>query len=231
MRDDEFEFAKDDEREYEDNALRGFGDSGEDTVPESGIGRRLSELGETATGGPSGGGDRVTVGGELYDWAQALVTAVIFIVLMFTFVGRIIGVQGTSMIPTLYEGDRVVLQTLLYEPKAGDIVVLTKKSYEEDKPLVKRIIATENQEVYIDFDAGNVWVDGVLEAYVDTPITKQGDVQFPVKVPEGCVFVLGDNRNGSTDSRYSVIGMIDERMILGRVVLRVYPFGSFGVVD
>ena len=171
-------------------------------------------------------------GAELFDWAQALVTAIIFIVLVFIFVGRIIGVVGSSMVPTLHEGDRVVLQTIFYSPKAGDIVVLTKESF-GDEPIVKRVIATEGQTVDINFETGEVWVDGELqeESYINEATYRQGDVEFPITVDEGCIFVMGDNRNKSTDSRFSSVGMIDERCVLGRVILRVYPFSSIGVIN
>ena len=171
-------------------------------------------------------------GAELFDWAQALVTAIIFIVLVFIFVGRIIGVVGSSMVPTLHEGDRVVLQTIFYSPKAGDIVVLTKESF-GDEPIVKRVIATEGQTVDINFETGEVWVDGELqeESYINEATYRQGDVEFPITVDEGCIFVMGDNRNKSTDSRFSSVGMIDERCVLGRGILRVYPFSSIGVIN
>ncbi|MGI5970731.1 MAG: signal peptidase I [Oscillospiraceae bacterium] len=176
--------------------------------------------------------EKVTVGSELYDWAQALVTAIVFIVLLFTFVGRIIGVDGTSMLPTLQDGDRVVLQGILYEPKAGDIVVLTKKSFDED-PIVKRVIATEGQTVDIDFQTGALSIDGVVqdEPYIADLTHNRGDMTFPAVVPKDCIFVMGDNRNGSTDSRFSVIGMVDKRYVLGRVFMRVYPFNKIGSIS
>ncbi|MBR6548641.1 MAG: signal peptidase I, partial [Clostridia bacterium] len=103
-------------------------------------------------------------------------------------------------------------------------------------PIIKRVIATEGQIVDIDFETGVVYVDGVAldESYVKTPTNVKFDINFPVSVPEDCVFVLGDNRNNSTDSRSSLIGdhgMIDKRYILGKVVLRVLPFDKFGRVE
>lgn len=171
-------------------------------------------------------------GSELFDWAQALVTAIIFIVVVFIFVGRIIGVEGTSMVPTLHEGDRVVLQTIFYKPEAGDIVVLTKESF-GDEPIVKRVIATEGQTVDINFDTGEVWVDGELldEPYINEATYRQGDIEFPLTIDDGCIFVMGDNRNKSTDSRFSSVGMIDERCVLGRVIFRIYPFSDMGVIE
>lgn len=170
--------------------------------------------------------------GELYEWAQALVYSVVFVVILFTFFVRIIGVDGVSMIPTLQHSDKIVVSNMFYTPKQGDIIVLRKKSFLEE-PLVKRIIATEGQTVDIDFISHNVYVDGVRldEPYINAPTTREGDVSFPLKVPEGYVFVLGDNRNNSADSRISTLGVIDERYILGRVIFRVYPFDKIGKIE
>ena len=169
---------------------------------------------------------------ELYEWAQALVYSVVFVVVLFTFFVRIIGVDGTSMIPTLQHNDKIVVTNMFYEPSQGDIIVLRKESFLEE-PIVKRVIATEGQTVDIDFISHNVYVDGIRldEPYIKAPTTSEGDVSFPVTVPEGFVFVLGDNRNNSADSRISRLGMVDERYILGRVVFRVYPMNKIGKVE
>lgn len=169
---------------------------------------------------------------ELYEWAQALVYSVVFVVVLFTFFVRIIGVDGTSMIPTLQHNDKIVVTNMFYEPSQGDIIVLRKESFLEE-PIVKRVIATEGQTVDIDFISHNVYVDGIRldEPYINAPTTREGDVSFPVTVPEGFVFVLGDNRNNSADSRISRLGMVDERYILGRVVFRVYPMNKIGKVE
>ncbi len=168
---------------------------------------------------------------EVYDWLECLVTALMFSVLLFVFVARIIGVIGGSMQPTFYEGYKVITSNLFYEPKQGDIVVLTKESFDDDA-IVKRIIATEGQTVDIDFSTGDVRVDGVLlsENYISGPTTTRLDFTGPVTVPEGHVFVLGDNRNGSTDSRDARIGCVDERCIIGRAFAVLYPFSEIGAV-
>lgn len=168
---------------------------------------------------------------ELYDWAQALVYSIVFIVVLFTFFVRIIGVDGESMVPTLHDRDKIVVSNLFYTPKQGDIIVLRKESFLVE-PIVKRVIATEGQTVNIDFITHQVWVDGVLldESYINQPIAKAGDIMFPQTIPEGCVFVLGDNRNNSADSRLSRVGMIDTRYILGHVIFRVYPFQKIGAI-
>lgn len=168
---------------------------------------------------------------ELYGWAESLVTALLCITILFTFFVRTIGVDGRSMVPTLHNGDYLVVSRLFYEPKPGDVVVLTKKSFLENS-IVKRVIATEGQEVYIDFAAGTLYIDGVLqdEPYVNTATNKFEGVVFPQTVPEGCIFVLGDNRNESSDSRDPELGMVDKSLIVGHVLLRLWPLTDFGTV-
>lgn len=169
---------------------------------------------------------------EIYDWIQCLVTALVACILIFMFLGQVIGVEGHSMVPTLQDQDKVIISNLFYTPKKGDVVVLTKRAF-KDVPIVKRVIATEGQTVDIDFDEGKVWVDGVLqeEEYVNSPTNRFYDLTFPLTVDEGCVFVMGDNRNESTDSRYSVIGCVDTRCILGRVYAVILPFSRLGTVS
>ena len=168
---------------------------------------------------------------ELFGWAESLVTALLCVTILFSFFMRTIGVSGTSMVPTLHDKDYLIVSRLFYEPKPGDIVVLTKKTFLEDS-IVKRVIAVEGQEVDIDFSAGLLYVDGVLqnEPYVNTPTNKFEGVTFPQTVPEGCIFVLGDNRNGSSDSRDPELGMVDKSLILGRVLVRIWPIPDFGIV-
>ena len=156
-------------------------------------------------------------GREMYEWVQALVCSVLAVVVLFTFVIRMIGVDGHSMVPTLQDKDRLlVLNSMLYDDyKYGDIVVLRKPTFLE-KPIVKRVIATEGQTVDIDFSTGSVYVDGVLlkEDYInELTFTEEGTV-FPLTVGENCIFVLGDNRAVSLDSRSPQIGQVDEREIV-----------------
>lgn len=169
---------------------------------------------------------------ELFDWAQNIAIILTVVVLMFTFALRIIGVDGPSMQNTLQHGDWLLVSDLFYEPEYGDIVIIKKEQFMES-PIVKRVIATEGQTVNIDFDAGVVWVDNVPydEPYVNTPTNRAFDMEFPQTVPEGCVFVLGDNRNHSSDSRDSSLGMVDERYIIGKVIFRILPFDSFGTIE
>lgn len=170
---------------------------------------------------------------ETYDWIQCLSSALIFCVVIFVFFIRVIDVKGTSMNPTLNNQDKMLVSGLFYKPKAGDIVVFKKDAYDPDKALVKRVIATEGQEINIDFDKGIVYVDGVAieEDYISELTTTKLDFIGPKTVPEGCVFVLGDNRNMSTDSRKSEIGMVDSRLIIGKVYCVLFPLSSFGLVE
>ena len=165
-------------------------------------------------------------GRELYEWVQALVGSVLAVVLVFTFVIRLIGVDGHSMVPTLQDGDRLlVLNSMLYNDyKYGDIVVLRKEAFLEE-PIVKRVIATEGQTVDIDFDAGVVYVDGqaLEEDYVNERTYLEEGTEFPLTVPEGSVFVMGDNRNRSSDSRDSRLGTVDTRHVIGKALFLAFP--------
>ena len=163
---------------------------------------------------------------DLYEWIQALVSSVLTVVLLFTFVIRMIGVEGHSMLSTLQDGDRLmVLSSLLYHNyQYGDIVIVRKDSFGEN-PIVKRVIATGGQSVDIDFDAGGVYVDGKLldEPYIrELTFTAEGNT-FPLTVPEGSIFVMGDNRNASTDSRSSRLGTVDTRYVIGRAFFLAFP--------
>jgi len=169
---------------------------------------------------------------EYFEWLESLTAAVVITVLIFTFVGRVATVSGSSMFPTLQDGNMLLLSDLFYQPAYGDIVIITQP-HSPQEPLIKRIIATEGQQVYIDFALGEVYVDGELldEPYICEPTYQDFDVTFPQVVPAGHVFVMGDNRNNSLDSRVSRIGMIDERNILGKVYCRISPMDEFGRVE
>ena len=153
-----------------------------------------------------------------------LLAAMILITLLFF---RVVVVSGTSMNRTLLHGDYLlVLSNAFYQqPEYGDIVVISKESFDNGEPIVKRVIATEGQLVDIDFEAGIVYVDGVAldEPYCNTPTNTQEGMTFPVYVGKDCVFVMGDNRNVSRDSRSKEIGLVDEQEIIGRVVFLFLP--------
>lgn len=173
----------------------------------------------------------------VYSWLQPLVLALAVLILMSVFVGRIIGVDGSSMLPTLHDHDMLVLQSLGYKPAQGDIVVLTQRSF-SDKPIVKRVIATGGQTVDVDYAANTVTVtdkDGsrqVLdEPYLGEPMRQPPSLSNThIEVPDGSICVFGDNRNNSTDSRFPSVGTVDERCVIGRAVLILLPFQRFGVI-
>ena len=170
---------------------------------------------------------------DIYSTMTDIVACLIFVTILFVFVVRLVGVVGESMYPTLHEGDKLtLLSNFLYEPEVGDIVVLKASDYGND-PLVKRIIADEGQTIDINFDTGDVWVDDVLleEPYINTPTTRYEGMDFPLTVPEHCIFVMGDNRNGSTDSRHPSIGCVNKDYVLGKVLRIVMPFSRFGGVE
>lgn len=172
---------------------------------------------------------------DLFSWLQALVFALLLLILSFTFLGRIISVEGDSMYPTLHNKDMLLLQCAAYEPKQGDIVVLTKPFAGFTDPIVKRIIATGGQTVRIDYDEGLVYVDEVPlnEPYIYEAM-RLPNPSLPItyaEVPEGYVFVMGDNRNNSTDSRHADLGVVDERYILGRAFFILLPFDRFATIN
>ena len=170
---------------------------------------------------------------DLYFWLQALVMALVALILLFTFVGRIIGVDGSSMYPTLHDRDMLLLQSVGYTPRQGDVVVLTKAFRDVDGPIVKRVIAVGGQTVDIDYAAGTVSVDGEVldEPYINEAMLPPSYAnQTHIEVPEGSIFVMGDNRNHSSDSRDVALGVIDERSVLGRAVCVLLPFQHFGLI-
>jgi len=165
-------------------------------------------------------------GRETYEWARSLVSAVLIITLVFTFAVSMMGVSGPSMIPTLQNGDRLIVIKSWFckDFEYGDIVIARKDSFDE-KPIVKRVIAVAGQTVDIDFDLGRVYVDGEAldEDYINDLTYLEEGTEFPLTVPEGSVFLLGDNRNRSNDSRDSRLGTVDERYLIGKAVWLVFP--------
>lgn len=150
--------------------------------------------------------------------------AAIAIAFCFTFLFRTVVVDGGSMNHTLYDKDRLIITAGIGKPEYGDIVVICQPNVLE-KTLIKRVIATGGQTIDIDFNTGTVKVDGNVldEPYIADPTTKSEGMTFPQTVPEGYVFVMGDNRLHSTDSRSPLVGMIREEYVMGRVVARMAP--------
>ena len=178
---------------------------------------------------------------EIFEWLEIVVAAVAVVILLFTFVFKVVTISGDSMLDTLHNGEKILISNMFYTPERGDIVVISRNTnnstdYKNNQTcIIKRVIAKEGQIVDIDFKSGIVSVDGVAldEDYTYTPTNTPGDIVFPVIVPQGHVFVLGDNRNDSADSRYSSLGhngMVDTRNILGRALIRLLPFNRFGVL-
>lgn len=157
---------------------------------------------------------------------------VALILTLYMLVFRVVVVVGPSMYNTLIQGDRLLLMSsLIYnDPKQGDIVVCSKNDFDNGKCFVKRVIATEGQEVYIDFDKSEVYVDGVLleEDYVFSPTNREEGIEFPLTVGEGQIFVMGDNRERSTDSRSPQIGLVDKRQIVGKAIFIISPGDNGG---
>ena len=173
------------------------------------------------------------------DWKKSVILylhdllyMLVAILLVFLLFFRVIVVSGDSMYSTLLDGDYLLLLGNLFyqEPEHGDIVVISKKSFDDGKPIVKRVIAVEGQTVDIDFENAVVYVDGVAleEPYINSPTSFNEGNTFPLTVAENCIFVLGDNRGVSRDSRDPVIGQIDRREVLGKAIFLMLPGTSHG---
>ncbi|MBR3687305.1 MAG: signal peptidase I [Clostridia bacterium] len=182
---------------------------------------------------------------SIFDYVEVLAVSVLAVLLVFTFCFRICRVDGDSMNKTLIHEERLITTNLFYTPKQGDIIVFHLSNDYYTQPLVKRVIAMGGQEVKINFTEGKVYVDGKLleedYAYVKggkysirSDFQKEfihkesdGSVWFIATVPEGKVFAMGDNRNGSTDSRAYLVSFVDEDCILGKAIMRLSPFTVF----
>ena len=171
---------------------------------------------------------------EPRNWKQSvllyvhdLMCMLLMVMLLFLVVFRVILVTGDSMFTTLWDGDYLLLVSELFcgAPEPGDIVVISKQSFDNGSPIVKRVIATEGQTVDIDFESGTVYVDGkaLREPYIHNETTNEEGTVFPLTVAENCIFVLGDNRAVSLDSRSPQIGQIDRREVLGKALFLMIP--------
>ncbi|MBQ4120062.1 MAG: signal peptidase I [Clostridia bacterium] len=178
---------------------------------------------------------------DLFEWCDVISISLICVIILFSFCFKVVRISGDSMLETLHSNEMVIITDLGYTPKAGDIVVISRNVENSaetisaaDGPIIKRVIATENQEV--DIRGGKVYVDGqeLNEDYLTYSYTQPSDVEFPLTVPKGHIFVLGDNRPCSLDSRRSSLGdngMIDSRYVLGHAIFRVFPFAKFGSLN
>lgn len=169
---------------------------------------------------------------DLLTYLHDLVYLLAALILAFLLLFRVVVVSGTSMNNTLYQGDYLLLlsNTFYHEPQYGDIIVASKESFDNGAPIVKRVIATEGQFVDIDFDMGVVYVGDSMEtlkpleeSYTMTDTNVREGVEFPLQVEEGCLFVMGDNRNNSRDSRDESIGLVDKREVIGKVFFLFIP--------
>lgn len=194
--------------------------------------RKTEEFAISFEGSGEAVGKKKNIWGIVYEWLDSLIYAVILILLIFTFVFRVVGVSGSSMNPTLSNGDWLTVSAVPSEIETGDIVVVTQPN-SLNEPLIKRVIAKGGDTVDIDFIEGIVTVNGIAlyEPYIAEKTERMGDFVYPLTVPDGCLFVMGDNRNDSLDSRFRTIGFIDERYVLGVAQIRLFPFGDWEIND
>lgn len=166
-----------------------------------------------------------------FDWLESLSQALVLVVIVMAFFLRPISVIGTSMLNTLHEADKVIVLKFGYVPKDGDIVVI-RPVKNLDEAIIKRVIATEGQTLSIDFTDGSVYVDGekIDEPYIKERMWVQGNGEIPSVIPKGYCFVMGDNRNGSLDSRFKEVGLVPNDKVLGKAVFIIFPFSRFGVI-
>ena len=215
---------------------------GEIEIPEIQVTREMAEAEYFV---PAEGNRRVVE--YLFDWVEIFSSAFMTVILLFTFILRLVTVQGPSMQETLHEKDNLIISHLFFNPKQGDIVVIQVPNPQYDTPIIKRVIATEGQTIDFDFDKWEVTIDGVTldEPYLNheyaTDVNGEMELRkmnsydipldsLPLTVEPGKIFVMGDNRNRSSDSRDAKIGQVDVRNVVGRVLVRVFPLDKFGVV-
>ncbi|OUP79584.1 signal peptidase I [Anaeromassilibacillus sp. An172] len=168
----------------------------------------------------------------VYDILRSVLISASILILIITFVFTMVIVDGRSMQHTLESGDKIIVTKMGYQPKDGDVIVVGKSEDGYSKPIVKRVIATEGQTLEIDFENQQVIVDGKVldEPYISSE-TIEGTAEIPEVIPEGYVFVMGDNRYISMDSRYKDIGLVNVDDIVGKAVFVVFPFDRFGFIE
>lgn len=167
-----------------------------------------------------------------FDWIESTVQAIIIVVFLMSFVFRTVNISGDSMRNTLHNNDKVIIKLWNYTPKNGDIVVI-KRGNKLNSPLIKRIIAIEGQKLNIDFNQGTVSVDGrkINESYTKERMWLRGDINIPDVIPKGYCFVMGDNRNNSTDSRFEEVGLIPYSNIVGKATYIIFPLDRIGSIS
>lgn len=182
-----------------------------------------------------------SVSAEIFEWIEMIVLSACAVLLCFTFVVRPAKVDGPSMQKTLFDGQMLLISDVMYEPSHGDILVFQKINSTHPEPIVKRVIATEGETIDINFDTWEVSItdkngetrvlDESSYRYLASDQRVTSDLVYPITVGEGQLFVMGDNRNHSLDSRSSAIGLVEKNEVIGKVLLRVYPFNSFGALN
>lgn len=185
---------------------------------------------------------------DVVEIVETMLVSVFVVLIAFTYLIRPVTVEGRSMNPTLLDQDKLVMFRLFYQPQQGDIVVVNNRKghvfdendrikeseFSLNEAIIKRVIAVEGQMVNVDERAGIVYVDGVAldEPYINEPTTSNdGAFIYPITIPEGYVFVMGDNRNHSTDSRNSAVGLVPVEDVLGKTFFRYAPFSEFGFIS
>ena len=163
-----------------------------------------------------------------FDLTDSLKTSIIVVFLIFCFAFRVVGVSGSSMVPTLHNGDWLAVASITRELRHGDIVVITKP-WERNIPIIKRVIALPGDTLDIDFENGIVYLNGkaIDEPYIEEETHLEYNAKLPMTIPEGYIFVMGDNRNNSLDSRSDKVGLIDEKYVLGKALFRFYKEPGF----
>lgn len=164
----------------------------------------------------------------IYSLFSMILTLMVCVFVLFTLFLRLVSVSGDSMIPNIYHGEKILVSDFMYTPDYGDVVVIGR-STETENSIIKRVVALPGDTVNINFDTHMITVNGgvITERYrTNGAITERGDMTFPLNVPEGCVFVLGDNRNNSIDSRFSSVGFIRLEEITGKALFKLFPPGS-----
>ena len=200
----------------------------------------LNEMKEGEREAAEAAPEEVSIVDDLLEWCEAFIMAIFVVILVFIFFLRVVEVSGDSMNDTLTNKDRILISHLDYTPKSGDIVVCNSDGL--DKVIVKRCIGVAGDVVTVNYETGTVTVNGTEmdQSFIKEPMRDEnnfdqayrtGDHEYTYTVPDGTIFAMGDNRNHSTDSRWSAVGFISTDDVLGKAVFRILPFGSFGRVS